>query len=88
MKELIYESNFNKRKAANILAVSRSILEKGKIADNFDDVVAYPGVGVKIAMLYLKIAEGKVDQGIGVDTHVHRISNRLGWVKSDSPEET
>ena len=47
----------------------------------------YPGVGIKIAMLYMKIAEGKIN-GIGVDTHVHRIANRLGWAKSSSPEET
>lgn len=43
---------------------------------------------MKIAMIYLKVAEGKEGEGIGVDTHVHRISNRLGWVKSDNPEET
>lgn len=50
--------------------------------------MAYPGVGIKIAMIYMKVAEGKEDLGIGVDTHVHRIANRLGWTKSDSPEET
>lgn len=48
-------------------------------------MLKYPGVGVKIAMIYLKVAEGKEGEGIGVDTHVHRISNRLGWVKSDNP---
>ena len=53
-----------------------------------NDLIAYPGVGIKIAMLYLKIAEGKCEEGIGVDTHVHRVSNRLGWVKSTTPEET
>ena len=61
LKKLIFQSNFNKRKAANILTVSRMILEKGKIADNWDDLIAYPGVGMKIAMLYLKIAEGKME---------------------------
>ena len=38
----------------------------------------YPGVGVKIATLYFNHAEN-MNQGVGVDTHVHRISNRLGW---------
>lgn len=39
-------------------------------------------------MIYLKVAEGKEEEGIGVDTHVHRIANRLGWVQTLSPEET
>ena len=59
LKKLIYESNFNQRKATNLIKVSKTIIEQGKIADNLDDLVAYPGVGIKIAMLYLKIAEGK-----------------------------
>lgn len=46
-----------------------------------------PGVGVKIAMIYMKVAEGVVE-GVGVDTHVHRISNRLGWTDTKTPEET
>ena len=41
----------------------------------------YPGVGMKIATLYMRNAE-KVIEGIGVDTHVHRIANRLGWAKN------
>lgn len=44
-------------------------------------------MGVKISMLYLKVAEGK-NEGIGVDTHVHRITNRLEWVKTDNPNDT
>jgi len=47
----------------------------------------YPGVGVKIATLYFNHAEG-VNQGVGVDTHVHRISNRLGWCHTNKPEDT
>ena len=86
LRTLIYESNFNRRKAKNIIKVSQMIIEKGRTAKNLEEVVEYPGVGIKIAMLYLKIAEGQTDQGIGVDTHVHRISNRLGWVRSNSPE--
>ena len=49
--------------------------------------MAYPGVGVKIATIYMSYAEGK-QEGIGVDTHVHRIANRLGWVKTSDPKHT
>ena len=49
--------------------------------------MAYPGVGVKIAMIYMNVVENK-QEGIGVDTHVHRISNRLGWVKTEDPNAT
>lgn len=45
----------------------------------------YPGVGVKISMIYLRVAEGQ-DDGIGVDTHVHRIANRLGWINTKKPD--
>ena len=45
------------------------------------------GVGPKMAHLIMKSAWGEVT-GIGVDTHVHRISNRLGWVKTKQPEQT
>lgn len=86
LRTLIYQSNFNKRKSANLRAVSKMILEKGRIAQTKEELLAYPGVGIKIAMIYLKVAEGKAEEGIGVDTHVHRISNRLGWVKTNSPE--
>ena len=71
----------------NLIAVSRMVLDKG-LPRTREELMAYPGVGVKIAMLYLKVAEGKEEEGIGVDTHVHRISNRLGWVQSHNPEET
>ena len=49
--------------------------------------MAYPGVGVKIATIYLNTAEGK-QESIGVDTHVHRITNRLGWVKTSDLKHT
>ena len=47
----------------------------------------YPGVGVKIAMIYMSAAWGQ-QQGIGVDTHVHRMANRLHWVKTTDPKDT
>jgi endonuclease-3 len=47
----------------------------------YKEVMALPGVGPKMTLLYLQIATGKVE-GIAVDTHVHRIANRLKWVKA------
>lgn len=52
---MIRESNFNKRKAKNILEVSKTILQKG-LPKSKEEVLNYPGVGMKIAMLYLKVA--------------------------------
>lgn len=57
--------------------------------DKLDEIVALPGVGPKMAHLLLQISFGRVE-GISVDTHVHRISNRLKWVKTktETPEQT
>lgn len=57
------------------------------IPSTAEDLCKLPGVGPKMAHLCMLTAWGKVT-GIGVDTHVHRISNRLGWVKTKTPEET
>ncbi|KAM4632036.1 endonuclease III-like protein 1 isoform 3-T3 [Discoglossus pictus] len=61
----------------------------GDIPNNVPDLVKLPGVGPKMAHLVMDIAWNNVS-GIGVDTHVHRISNRLKWVKKETkaPEET
>ncbi|KAK3811176.1 MAG: DNA repair protein-like protein Ntg1 [Benniella sp.] len=61
----------------------------GDIPDTAEDLIALPGVGPKMAYLTLQVA-WKKNLGIGVDTHVHRIANRLGWVKTekDGPEGT
>jgi len=60
---------------------------EGKVPDSYDELIELPGVGPKMAHLVLQEAFGKVE-GISVDTHVHRISNRLKWVKSTTPTET
>lgn len=59
----------------------------GDIPATLEELVALPGVGPKMAHLTLQVAWRNV-VGIGVDTHVHRISNRLGWAKSNTPEQT
>ncbi len=58
----------------------------GKIPDDLDELVKLPGVGRKTASCVLVYSFGI--PAIAVDTHVHRIANRLGWVKTDSPEKT
>lgn len=57
------------------------------IPNTIEDLISLPGVGPKMGYLALQIAFNKVE-GIGVDTHVHRIVNRLCWVKTKNPIET
>jgi endonuclease-3 len=88
LERLIYKSGFYKVKAARIKEVSRIIHEnyKDKVPNNIDELIKLPGVGRKIGNCVLVYAF-KIP-AIPVDTHVHRISNRLGWVKTSSPDKT
>ncbi|KAL1200350.1 Endonuclease III-like protein [Cardamine amara subsp. amara] len=96
IKELIYPVGFYTRKATHVKKVAKICLMKydGDIPSSLEELLSLPGVGPKIAHLVLHVAWNDV-QGICVDTHVHRICNRLGWVskpgtklKTSSPEET
>jgi len=89
LAKLINKVSFYNHKAKHIKQATEIILtkHKGKVPDNLSDLLELPGVGKKIAFLCLQICFDKID-GIAVDTHVHRISNRLGWVSSKNPEET
>ncbi|KAK0415988.1 hypothetical protein QR680_012233 [Steinernema hermaphroditum] len=60
---------------------------EGDIPQSAKELCELPGVGPKMAHLLMQIAWNKVE-GIGVDTHVHRIVNRLGWIKTSTPEQT
>ncbi len=75
-------------KARRVKEVSRIIWEKfgGKVPESFDDLINLPGVGRKTANCVLLYGFHKT--ALPVDTHVHRIANRLGWVRTSSPEET
>ncbi|MFW9875439.1 MAG: endonuclease III domain-containing protein [Candidatus Thorarchaeota archaeon] len=88
LEELIKVSGFYKVKAARIKEVSKVLLEKyrGKVPADFEKLLNLPGVGAKTANCVLVYAF-KIP-AIPVDTHVHRISNRLRWVKTKKPEET
>lgn len=88
LAKAIYPVGFYKNKAQQILDISREIIEKynGKVPDSIDELVKFKGVGRKTANLVM--AKGFNVPAICVDVHVHRISNRLGWVKTKTPEET
>ncbi len=85
---LIYPVGFYRRKAAQIREVSRLLLERhgGRVPDTIEELLGLPGVGRKTANLTVTLGFGK--PGICVDTHVHRICNRLGWVKTGNPDAT
>lgn len=88
IEELIYPAGFYRNKAKAILKTSRILINRynGEVPDNIDDLLGLPGVGRKTANLVLALSFEK--DAICVDTHVHRISNRLGLVDTDNPEET
>lgn len=88
LAKAIYPVGFYKTKARTILALCETLLRDhgGKVPDEIDDLLKLKGVGRKTANLVVTLGYGK--PGICVDTHVHRISNRLGYVKTKTPEET
>ena len=86
--KLIYPVGFYKTKAKNIRQICAILLERhnGVVPRALEALLELPGVGRKTANLVVTV--GYDDYGICVDTHVHRISNRLGFVKTKTPEET
>jgi endonuclease-3 len=84
----IYPAGFYRTKARTIKALCRTLLEQhnGKVPDDLETLLTLKGVGRKTANLVITVGYGK--PGICVDTHVHRISNRLGIVKTKTPEQT
>ena len=88
IRELIYPVGFYKTKAVVLKDVCRAILNQhgGKVPDDLETLLEFKGVGRKTANLVITLGYGK--PGICVDTHVHRISNRLGYVRTKNPEET
>jgi len=84
----IYPAGFYRTKAKNLRAASRLLIERhgGAVPSEMDDLLALPGVGRKTANLVRNLGFGL--PGICVDTHVHRISNRMGWVSTRTPEQT
>jgi endonuclease III len=89
IERLIYPVSFYRNKARHLKAACRQLLEqyRGHVPGTMDELLALPGVGRKTANLVLILAFASRDN-ICVDTHVHRISNRLGWVVTRTPEQT
>ena len=88
LSKAIYPVGFYENKAKQIIELSRQIVEEldGKVPDEIEDLCKFKGVGRKTANLVL--ARGFNKPAICVDVHVHRIFNRLGYVKTKNPEET
>ncbi|MDK2906432.1 MAG: endonuclease [Petrotoga sp.] len=86
--DLIKPAGMYKQKSERIINISKILIEKynGKVPDELEELIELPGVGRKTANIVLYVSFGK--EALAVDTHVHRISNRLGWVKTKTPEET
>jgi endonuclease-3 len=84
----IYPVGFYRVKAKTIHHVCKELIERfdSRVPDNLDDLLSIKGVGRKTANLVVSMAYGK--DAICVDTHVHRISNRLGYVRTKTPDET
>jgi endonuclease-3 len=89
IEKLIYPVSFYRHKAKHVKETCRMLVErfKGRVPATMDELLMLPGVGRKTANLVL-ILSFKSLENICVDTHVHRISNRLGWVQTRTPEET
>jgi endonuclease-3 len=87
--KLIFPVSFYRNKAAHLKATCRILVERfdGRVPGTMAQLLSLPGVGRKTANLVL-ILSFRSRKNICVDTHVHRISNRLGWVKTRTPEET
>lgn len=84
----IYPVGFYRTKAKQLIGIARQILERfgGKVPGDIDALLTLPGVGRKTANLVVGQAFAK--PAICVDTHVHRITNRLGYVRTKTPEQT
>jgi endonuclease III len=88
IERTIYPVGFYRTKARVILTVCRDLLDRfgGRVPNDLDALLTLNGVGRKTANLVITL--GFNAPGICVDTHVHRISNRLGYVRTRTPEET
>jgi endonuclease III len=88
IEQAIFPVGFYRTKAKTILEICRNLNEEysGRVPDEIDELIKFKGVGRKTANLVVTLGYNK--PGICVDTHVHRISNRWGYVKTATPEKT
>jgi endonuclease-3 len=88
IQKAIYPAGFYKTKARVLKDISRRLVDQygGRVPDSVDELLTFKGVGRKTATLVVSLGYGK--PAICVDTHVHRVSNRLGLVETANPTET
>jgi len=88
IQKAIYPVGFYRNKAETILHVCRELIERfeSRVPDSIEELLTLKGVGRKTANLVVSL--GFNGAGLCVDTHVHRISNRIGYVRTKNPEET
>lgn len=84
----IYPVGFYRTKTKTIIHISKELIDRfqSRVPDTIEELLTLKGVGRKTANLVVALGYNK--EGLCVDTHVHRISNRLGYVKTKTPEET
>ncbi len=89
LERLIYPVSFYRHKARHVKETCRQLLAQfcGRVPTTMDALLTLPGVGRKTANLVLIVAH-RSEANICVDTHVHRIANRLGWVGTRTPDKT
>lgn len=89
IEKLIYSANFYKTKAKRIKNICKTLVREynSKVPSDFNELMKFKGVGRKTANIVMTYGFGKKDY-IAVDTHVHRIPNRLGWITTKTPEQT
>jgi endonuclease III len=89
IEKLIYPVGFYRNKALFVRDTAKAIINKfgGQVPATLEEMITLPGVGRKTANLVMILAF-KSNENICVDVHVHRIANRLGWVRTRTPEET
>lgn len=89
LERLIYPVSFYRQKTRFLKATSSKLVHEhaGQVPSSYNALAALPGIGPKMTLLALQIGFGRTE-GIAVDTHVHRVSNRLAWCSTKSPEQT
>ena len=89
IEQLIYPVSFYRTKAVHVKETCAQLLSRfgGRVPETMEELLTLPGVGRKTANLVLILSHASTNN-ICVDTHVHRIANRLGWVRTRTPEQT
>lgn len=88
LKNIIFKTGHFNKKAETLKSVSKELIKKfnSKVPDNYEELISIKGVGPKTANIVLAFAFGKLV--LPIDVHCHRIPNRLGWIKTKTPEQT